>query len=170
MKNELSHLSTEQILKSYAFPHRFYVRYAVYCAKYAMANVKAEDQDPRPLKALALAEAFGNGQAIDAKELEAAVDVTYATYTAYAAATYAAAYAAHAATHAATHSARAATYTAYATAHAAAHAATHAAACAAATHAARVATHAASTKELKDYLIDTISKEFNDLELMLMRS
>jgi hypothetical protein len=142
-------LSIEQILKSYAFPHRFYVRYAVYCAKYAMANVKAEDQDPRSLKALALAEAFGNGQAIDAKELEAAVDATYATtHTAYAAA------------HAATYATYAATYTALAATYAA-DTATSAAACAA---------YAASTEELKDYLIDTISKEFNDLELMLMRS
>jgi hypothetical protein len=169
MKNELSHLSIEQILKSYAFPHRFYVRYAVHCAKYAMANVKAEDQDPRPLKALALAEAFGNGQAIDAKELEAAVDAAYAaTSAAYAAdtATSAATHAAHAA-HAATYAAHAAyaTYTAYA----AAHAATYATALAA-TYTAYATAHAASTEELKAYLIDTISKEFNDLELMLMRS
>jgi hypothetical protein len=116
-----------------------------------MANVKAEDQDPRSLKALALAEAFGNGQAIDAKELEAAAHAAHtAAYTAYAA-TYAA-HAARAATYAA-RAARAATYAA----HAAARAATYAA-------------HAATTKELKDYLIDTISKEFNDLELMLMQS
>jgi hypothetical protein len=116
-----------------------------------MTNVKAEDQDPRSLKVLALAEAFGNGQAIDAKELEAAARAAHtATYTAYAAATYAAAYAAHTAAY----TAYAATYTAYATAYAA--------------YAA--ATSAASTEELKDYLIDTISKEFNDLELMLMRS
>ena len=113
--------TTEQILKSYEFPHRFLVYYASQCAKGAVqAHVKAPD--PGTLKAIDITERFGLGEEIGQEELIKTTGDAYAAgYTSNAAAraAYAASYAADAAAYAAAYAADAAGYASNAAAYAA---------------------------------------------------
>jgi len=57
---DFEHLSIQQILQKYEFPHRFLVYFASQCAKDAQQYNKKPD--PRSLKAIEIAERFGNGE------------------------------------------------------------------------------------------------------------
>ena len=99
VKKELAKKTVDQILKSYDFPHKFYVKYAVACARLCIAKVGKPS--PEALHALDLADRFSLGdEQISQEELRAAADAAYAAntvaaaYAAYTAAPYAAAHAA----------------------------------------------------------------------------
>ena len=105
--------TTEQILKSYEFPHRFLVYYASQCAKGAVqAHVK--DPDPGTLKAIDITERFGLGEEIGQEELIKTTGDAYAAAHAAANVAASAVYAANAAADAAcaSNAARAAAYAA----------------------------------------------------------
>jgi len=149
-------LSLEQILQKYEFPHRFLVYFASQCAKDAQ-QYNNKKPDPRSLKAIEIAERFGNGEEFTQEFLrETANAAAYAAYAAANAATYAAA---NAASYAA---ANAATYAANAAANAASHAAANAA------YAANAASHAAAQDKYKQLLIDLIDSRLTQLEKLLI--
>jgi len=149
-------LSIKEILHKYSFKHRFYIEYALYCAKYANAKVEPL---PEALKAIAIVEAYLLGKATKEDcRVAAAANAAYAAHATHAASN-AAAYAASAAAHAADAAANAA----YAAAHAAY--AANAAYAAYAAHAAYAAN--AAYAELKEVLIDKINS-LGELELMFL--
>ena len=98
----LSKLTTDQILNRYQLPHRLLVYYTSQVAKDALSN--AEKPDIRSLKAVEVAERFGNGESFTPEYLRQvredaanaatnavfATNAAVATYTAYVAAAYAA--------------------------------------------------------------------------------
>ena len=118
---KLKDQSLEHILKSYDFPKRFLVYFASQCAKDALG--RAKDPDPRSVKAVEVAERYGNGEHFEEaylREVHGDADAAWsATVTATTAAatatsaTYAAA--ATSATYAATYAATSAAYAAAAT-------------------------------------------------------
>ena len=148
--------TTEQILKSYEFPHRFLVYYASQCAKGAVqAHVK--DPDPGTLKAIDITERFGLGEEIGQEEL---IKTTGDAYAAARAAVYAAAYTADAAGYAADAAGYAADAAAYA-----------ADAAAYASNAADAAAYAARPKaeaKYKKLLITLINQRFSEVEKIMM--
>jgi hypothetical protein len=169
-------LTTEQILKTYEFSHRFLVYYASQVAKDAM--VRANCTDERSLHAVDVAERFGNGEAFTEKELRevaAAADTVYAAAYAASNAVYAASNAVYAASNAASN---AAAYAANAAADAvyAANAASNAANAAAyasyaasyAANAVYAAAHSEAQKYYKDMLLELIEKRLTKLEKLLI--
>jgi hypothetical protein len=82
--------TVDQILNSYDFPHKFYVKYAVACARLAISKV--DKPSPEDLHAIDLADRFSLGEQISQEELKAAADASYASYGSYASASAAAAY------------------------------------------------------------------------------
>ena len=167
MKN-LKSMSTDEILKSYEFPHKFYVYYASQIAKNAMEKyVKSKDRDERSLKAIDIAERFGNGEDISQKVLE---DTVSSSCTAAHAAHYG--NAANSAAHvAAANAAYAAANAAHAAANAA-NAAPHYAAASAAAHyaAAHYADNARKEAETynKELLLSLIETRLTKLEKLLI--
>ena len=162
--------TTEQILKSYEFPHRFLVYYASQCAKDAV-QAYSKDPDPRTLKAIDITERFGLGEEIGQEELikttgdayAAADAAAYAASYAADAAAYTAAYAAGYASNAASNAARAAAYASNAAAYAA--------------YAAGYAAHAAHSADAvrpkaeakyKKLLITLINQRFSEVERIMM--
>jgi hypothetical protein len=96
--------TVDQILNSYDFPHKFYVKYAVACARLAISKV--DKPSPEALHAIDLADRFSLGdEQISQEELKAAANASYsASYAAntsyYAYAAYYTAYTANAAANA----------------------------------------------------------------------
>ena len=145
---DFEHLSIQQILQKYEFPHRFLVYFASQCAKDAQQYNKKPD--PRALKAIEIAERFGNGEEFTPEFLK---EIAHAANAAYAA-THAAA--AADAADAAADAANAAAYAAYAAANAAN-----------AAYAANAANAAAQDK-YKQLLIDLIDSRLTQLERVLI--
>ena len=136
---DFEHLSIQQILQKYEFPHRFLVYFASQCAKDAQQYNKKPD--PRSLKAIEIAERFGNGEEFTPEFLK---EIAHAANAAYAA-THAAA--AADAADAAADAANAAAYAAYAAANAA---------------------NAAAQDKYKQLLIDLIDSRLTQLERVLI--
>lgn len=59
-EERFANLSVTQILTNYEFSHRFLAYFASQCAKKLMKQL--EDHDPKSLKAIEIAERFGNGE------------------------------------------------------------------------------------------------------------
>ena len=76
----LSKLTTEQILNRYQLPPRFLVYYTSQVAKDALSNV--EKPDIRSLKAVEVAERFGNGESFTPEYLDKVSEDAYAAYAA----------------------------------------------------------------------------------------
>ena len=82
--------SLKQIITSHEFPHRFLVYFASQCSKDAC--IKANWTDARSLKAIEIAERFGNGEEFSMEELKrvhaAAIDARSTASTSYASASF----------------------------------------------------------------------------------
>jgi len=150
----LKKLTIRQILEKYEFPHRFLVYFASQCAKDAQQYNKKPD--PRALKAIEIAERFGNGEEFTPGFLKEIADSAYAAaYAAANAATYAAAYAAANAAYAAANAADARIYAADARIYAA--------------NAADARIYAADAQyKYKQLLIDLIDSRLTQLEKLLI--
>jgi hypothetical protein len=160
--------TVDQILKSYDFPHKFYVKYAVACARLCIAKV--DKPSPEALHAIDLADRFSLGdEQISQEELKAAANASYSA--SYAANTSYYAYAAYYTAYTAYYSAATAAPNA-ATAAAAANAATATANITTANittaNAANAAANASSPEVVKQLLLDLIDKEFSELEKLLL--
>ncbi len=93
-------LTISDILKSYEFSHKFYVKYALFCAKYAISF----DKEPHPdsLNAISLVEQWLlDSNSVSDKDLADAANAVFYAASAHAAANNAANAAAYAAAHAA---------------------------------------------------------------------
>jgi len=143
------------IIKKYEFPHRFLVYFASQCAKDAQ-QYNNKKPDPRALKAIEIAERFGNGEEFTPGFLKEIADSAYAAaYAAANAATYAAAYAAANAAYAAANAADARIYAADARIYAA--------------NAADARIYAADAQyKYKQLLIDLIDSRLTQLEKLLI--
>ena len=140
----LSKLTTDQILNRYQLPHRLLVYYTSQVAKDALSN--AEKPDIRSLKAVEVAERFGNGESFTPEYLrQVRADAYDAAYDATNAATNAATYAAYASAAATCAYAANYAYAAYA-----------------------VATVSKAATKYKDLLITLINTRLTELERIII--
>jgi hypothetical protein len=146
-----SKLSITEILTNYELPKRLVVYFFSQVAKDLLKTEKAK-QDPRTLKAIDIAERYGNGEDFTSEELKKVADDAYTAYTyAYTAAAADATYASYAASYA--------TYTASYTASAAS-----TAFAASTAYTTSYATH----DKYKDLLVSIIEERLTELDRILM--